>query len=97
MYNSDRFLRYANTYLEEKIKEDVIAEVSERLAANSEIQLASTLKPTGEPRVSEADRMKPQVVVEKSDLKPVHQVPEAADAKPETDEKPDFKPRSSND
>ena len=77
MYNSETFLRYANTYLAERIKEDAIVEVSERLAAaNSEIQLASALKPTAESTMSDVDQLKPDVVKEESgqsDIKPTQQ------------------------
>lgn len=64
MYNSERFLRFANAYLQEAIKEDVIAEVSERVAANTETQLASALKPQGSPSYSETYSMKPSNITE---------------------------------
>ncbi len=90
MYTWDSFLRYAETNLAEHIKKEAIAEVSERSAANSEIQLASALKPAAESTMSDVDSLKPGIVQEESDqsdIKPMQQELERKDSKPKSDNK----------
>jgi len=92
MYTLESFLRYANIYLKEEIKEEAITEVSQRLAANTEIQLASTLKATGEAGISDLAQLKAEAVEEetkRSDLKPTSEMSETKSMKAENDDKPD--------
>lgn len=87
MYSSDNFLRSAKAYLNQDIKENAIDEVSERLASNTEIERAGSLKPAVEPAGSAPESLKPVVVVEEtagSDLKPAPPVSNDVDLKPKT-------------
>lgn len=59
MYSSDSFLRYAKEYLDEKIAEGAIIEISERLASQTETQRAVSLKPAIEPSSLTPESLKP--------------------------------------
>lgn len=87
MYSSDSFLRFAKQYLDEKIRENSIIEISQRLASQTETLRAISLKPSPAPNESEAGGLKP-TAIEPEPVKSEARIPapmEDTDLKPEAE------------